>query len=663
MVVAFHAGLPVPGGFVGVDVFFVISGFVITAILRREWHQTGRIRFGRFYLRRFKRLTPALALMVAVVVLISFVVLSPIGGQSTVARTALGAMLLSANFVISRYSGGYFGESAETNPLLNTWSLSVEEQFYLAFPALLALGWMLARRRGLLRLSPIAIVAGVALVSFGLAVAGSMGLTFHGSDIILGFYSPFTRAWEFAVGALLAVALATGTVNVPRVLSTSACGLLGAAMLAASLWLITDATPFPGPWTLLPVVGTLLLLLAGNDQQAASTRALSSKPMNKIGDWSYSIYLWHWPFIVFAGLIWPETPVLLVAAAVASMAPALASYHWVETPIRNSKASSRRRLAALVAVTVGVPVTLAGLLGMASRFDFWVASAASQRVAAFIEGHRPHEAWEDCLSTATTVGPSGTLNVWGSCVWGVEAPSMPLYLVGDSNSGMLAEALSRSAESLDSPLVMDSAAACPLVDWHLSGESSMTQIADICRGHVDETLSQLESAKPGVVVIANSDVYVRSDLYFAAGAPQGLTNDRAGKTAAWSEGLREVVNRLRSHGHKVLLVQPVHRYGYPYAWSPSTCTLFAIASGNCEASMPLDFLESLQRSTRTTIESLSDQSGVGVIDLRPYLCEGGACPTVRKDGMALYADPAHISVPASVGLTSQFLEAIQRVSQ
>lgn len=146
MVVAFHSGLPVPGGFVWVDVFFVISGFVITAMLMREWATTGRIRFGRFYVRRFKRLTPALALMVAVTMIISVFVLSPLGTQQTAAKTAFGAILLVANLVIARTTGGYFSAPAEINPLLNVWSLSVEEQFYLGFPAILAVGWLLARK-------------------------------------------------------------------------------------------------------------------------------------------------------------------------------------------------------------------------------------------------------------------------------------------------------------------------------------------------------------------------------------------------------------------------------------------------------------------------------------------------------------------------------------
>ena len=146
LVVVFHAELPVPGGFVGVDVFFVISGFVITAMLMREWARYGRVRFGHFYFRRFLRLTPALALIVAVVALASILLQNPFGAQQTTARTGMGAMLLSANYVIGHAAGDYFADNATTNPLLHTWSLSVEEQFYLVFPALLVLAWLLVRR-------------------------------------------------------------------------------------------------------------------------------------------------------------------------------------------------------------------------------------------------------------------------------------------------------------------------------------------------------------------------------------------------------------------------------------------------------------------------------------------------------------------------------------
>lgn len=359
VVVGFHAGLPVPGGFVGVDVFFVISGFVITAMLHREWLATGRIRFKRFYLRRFKRLTPALALLVSVTVVLSFAVLSPLGSQQAASQTGLGAMLLTANFVIVRITGAYFDAPAETNPLLNTWSLSVEEQFYLIFPAILALGWMVARGRRRLGWSPLIVVAGVAAVSFALAILDSRGLTFRGSDTILGFYSPIDRAWEFALGALLALAL-------PRFKSLSYkvlafLGILGLGLLVLSLILINGDTPFPGLWTLLPVSATLLLLLAGTNSMTPNARLLSTRPMVAVGDWSYSIYLWHWPFIVFAVYLWPGIWWVALIAAAVSFIPALASYRWVEQPVRILPSVSRRKSAALVGAVLIPPLALSAI--------------------------------------------------------------------------------------------------------------------------------------------------------------------------------------------------------------------------------------------------------------------------------------------------------------
>ena len=206
VVVLFHAGLPLPGGFVGVDIFFVISGFVITGMLAREWQRSGRIGFGGFYARRFKRLTTALALMVTVTVLLSVVIASPLGAQQVTAQTAIGAMLLVANLVIARTTGGYFDSAAEANPLLNTWSLSVEEQFYLVFPLVLLVGWVVRAKITRGRWAPALLVAAVAAVSLGLMLLTSRGgqVPFI-SDELVGFYGPLSRAWEFAAGALLAL--------------------------------------------------------------------------------------------------------------------------------------------------------------------------------------------------------------------------------------------------------------------------------------------------------------------------------------------------------------------------------------------------------------------------------------------------------------------------
>jgi peptidoglycan/LPS O-acetylase OafA/YrhL len=345
-VVAYHAGLPVPGGFVGVDVFFVISGFVITAMLRREWETTGRISLGAFYKRRFKRLTPALAVVVGVTAVTAGLVMSPLGPQQRVSETGLGAMALIANWVIASTTGGYFDAPAAANPLLHTWSLSVEEQFYLVFPALLALGWFVAARRPARRHTATIFVTLLGLGSFGIALVGVNPLV---HSWLFGFYSPLTRAWEFAVGALLAL------VTVKSVRGLAAAGAL---LLAASFFLIDDRTTFPGLWTLLPVAATALLIVG-------RPRALTLRPLVQVGDWSYSIYLWHWPLIVLATTFgWSRT-----AAAALSFLPAVASFRWVERPLRSSQLP-RRRFALLVAAVVMSPLIVDGALGAVAA-DVW----------------------------------------------------------------------------------------------------------------------------------------------------------------------------------------------------------------------------------------------------------------------------------------------------
>jgi peptidoglycan/LPS O-acetylase OafA/YrhL len=370
LVVAFHAGLPVPGGFVGVDVFFVISGFVITTMIRREHCSTGRFRFGRFYLRRFKRLTPALALMVAVTMVLSFCLLSPFNTQQTAALTGLGAMLLVANFVISKHTGDYFDHPAESNPLLHTWSLSVEEQFYLMFPAILLLGWVLSQRGRRIPWATV-LVGTAAAISLWQAMAGgwALGVLAPWAKYLVGFYGPFARVWEFAVGALLALVITSRVLRSAR--HAQVLAWLGAALIAASAWLLNNTTPFPGPSTLLPVTGTLLVIAAGTHHSTRVSRALALPAMVKIGDWSYSIYLWHWPLKVFAVCLWPEAPRAATLAAALSILPAVASYRWVEQPIRRLPPLTPRRTFALVGAVVSPAILLAATVGLAAD-HYWL---------------------------------------------------------------------------------------------------------------------------------------------------------------------------------------------------------------------------------------------------------------------------------------------------
>lgn len=603
IVVAFHAGLPAPGGFVGVDVFFVISGFVITAMLHREWATTGRIRFGRFYLRRFKRLTPALALTVAVTLLISAIVLSPLGPQQTVAKTGIGAMLLAANFVIARTTGGYFDAPAETNPLLNTWSLSVEEQFYLVFPALIALGWYLARRRGWLRFSPHLIVGAIAVVSFALAMASASGLTFRESGTILGFYSPFTRAWEFAVGALLALALARWTPHAPRLMTL--LGATGLLMLAASLWLITDTTPFPGPWTTLPVTGTLLLLLSGTNVTAPTSRALSTTPMVTIGDWSYSIYLWHWPFIVFAVYLWPQSTLTAPVAAIVSMAPALASYRWVEKPIRAIQAISPTEAAALVSAVLFPPILIAAAIVMLVA-PMWQRVYESDRITGFTE-------WSSLVETVQ--------REYGPCI-------EPLRSVAQEAQGYI-RCSQTTRESPVRTLVLGDSHAEPTFRA-LTFAYPNASIGYLTR------FGELPSRSPEWSEIV--DLTRRSDSIRTV-VISGFWAFHSGED--YAPDLRAVLKALSDSGKTVFVIDDWPTYPFP-AIDCGVRIAPVLPARRCTIDA------SWERATASAVRqrlTLAAQGlpNVRILDTRSFFCDSEVC-SMTNGSKSLYADQDHLNV-------------------
>lgn len=627
MVVAFHAGLPVPGGFVGVDVFFVISGFVITVMLKREWSQTGRIRLGQFYMRRFRRLTPALALMVAVTVPLSILLLSPFGPQQNAAKTALGAMAFGANIVIARTTGGYFDAPAETNPLLNTWSLSVEEQFYFAFPVIMALGWTLARHRGLLRYSPVTLVSSVAIVSFGLALAASQRLAFRGSSIVLGFYSPITRAWEFAVGALLALVLAKHARDASPPLRIGS-SLIGACLVSASLWLIGDSTPSPGSWTLLPVVGTLLLL-AGSHPESIVTRLLSAKPLVKVGDWSYSIYLWHWPFIVFAGVIWPGRTEFLLAAALTSLLPALASYYWVEQPIRMSKQRSHTRTMGLLSAVLLPPVLISAIALPIS--DQWLAPGfQSGTIGGVIhEGDVGHNEFHRFVQT--TYYPCTPDEIrrealyWDDflrCQQSLPETEVEVALVGDSHAEHLFLGLAEAAPDTN-------------IGYYILGALPVRSSGDGMARILDHV-----TYSPAIHTV------VLTAFWAARGVPE--------------KELTETIKRLQEAGKTVFVTDDVPEFPF----DPGQCRnriALLIAGARCETDSwvnteaYLDVITPLQSVIRSV-------PGAHLLETNKYFCGSNSC-SMAYGSRLLYRDPDHLNMNGTRFLADHLITDNQQLRE
>lgn len=622
-VVAYHAGLPVSGGFVGVDVFFVISGYVITAMLQREWLTTSRIAFLRFYIRRFKRLTPALAVTVAVTVAVGSFVLSPLGPQQTAAKTAIGAMLLVSNYAIAQTTGDYFDAPAATNPLLNLWSLSVEEQFYLAFPLLLLFGWRLGRR------SVVGVVGFVTLASFGAMLLGSHGV---GAEW-LGFYSPFARAWEFGVGAVLALL----PIRVGRLPAHA-----GFVILVASLFIINEGTPFPGMWTLIPAAGTALLIAA---EPNIVGRWLGSTPMTKVGDWSYSIYLWHWPCIVLATIAFPDVSHVSVIAAALSAVPALISYHYIEEPIRN-RDFTVPALARLVVVTNGIPITAAvavlvtAVQVLAPTYKTVIADARAQH-AGYINGCH--------------FGPSSGNADPVPCAWNGDAARAPVYLIGDSNAAQFTEALIDATKMDGRPLRVTTSSGCPYLDLRLQ-QARYPGYDARCEARNRRLEIWLTSQPRGTVVLASSAEYWLSSATGVDLDGTWNTNTET-KVRLFTESLQRAVTTLQKSGQQVLLVQGIPHFVDTYSWDLSSCSASALKRG-CVKTMPLAWSQERTKAVDAAISNVAKFTGAELLDLTAAICAKSVCRTT-DNGFPIYRDGTHLTVAMSHRLAPNFAAALK----
>lgn len=317
-VVAFHA-FPefVPGGFVGVDVFFVISGFLITGIILAAL-RSGRFSYRHFYARRIRRIFPALSIVLVAVLALGWLSLFA-DDYAALGRHVASGAAFSSNLLLWHESS-YFDVAAERKPLLHLWSLGIEEQFYILWPLLLV--WSFRWRRG-----PLVMTLAIAAISF------ASSLLIVRVDPVAAFYAPWTRFWELLAGATLACVPMKDRVRLSAPLATW-LGVAGVVALGVAVAMLNSTRVFPGLWALLPVIGTGLLILAGPD--TAMNRALSTRVLVWIGLISYPLYLWHWPLIVFSRIAAGGTPSveLRVLVVVASILLAAATYRVVELPLR-----------------------------------------------------------------------------------------------------------------------------------------------------------------------------------------------------------------------------------------------------------------------------------------------------------------------------------------
>lgn len=367
LVILFHAyHVPFTAGFVGVDVFFVISGFLITSLLLREQQRAGRISLSRFYARRARRILPASTLVVVVTLFATYHWLGFIAGNS-VANDAKWTAIFGANLHFGLVRTDYFGAQSPPSPLQHMWSLGVEEQFYLVWPGLLLIVAVLVRGARYRR----ALTAAVSVI-----IAASLIWSVAQTSVnqTWAYFSPLTRAWELALGALIAVS-APSIARLKPAWAAQALAVLGLAGILIAAIVFTSETRYPGYAALLPVVGSAALIAAGcANRETFVGRALSVRSMQWVGARSYSLYLWHWPLLIipaqYAGrnLSVLENTGLVLLTVVASAA----TYRFVENPVRRARLFASRT--GLTLTLGAVLVTLTILLAqwqLAAHYGTW----------------------------------------------------------------------------------------------------------------------------------------------------------------------------------------------------------------------------------------------------------------------------------------------------
>jgi peptidoglycan/LPS O-acetylase OafA/YrhL len=653
MVVAYHAGLPLPGGFTGVDVFFAVSGFVVTGMLLRERAATGRVAIVRFYLRRARRLLPALALVSVTTLVAALCVFSPIDdGQPVTARAVRAATTILANRYFLVETGDYFQPAAQRNPFLHTWSLSVEEQFYLVFPLTLVAAWWLdRRRRDGRRVSAILLLGG--LGSFGVCLLLSNGLVPEVwprlaamiSSLVptrVAFYTPVTRAWEFLAGAIVALPSVVTWTPGPR-LRAGIAGI-GAGLLVVTLAMVRPADVFPGWRALLPVLGTLGLLVGGIGSPAPFvTRALSTRPLVWLGDRSYGWYLWHWPAVVFTRTLFATTPSAPIVAVAASLVPAALSFRFVEEPIRRRRIwPSSRATIAIACVCVVVP--LACTLGFERAFEHgWGDPEVAQLRATVAPNHI------DITSRCASSLPLGD-PLRAPCVWAAVPSLGRMLLIGDSHAGHFSEPFIAAANALRYDAQLATMGGCPFLQRPGYPQPH-------CREFVEGSVAAIARREPyAAIVISNATLgYLDSSLMpFAADVPSGVPVTRASTIDAWVADLTRSLDTLGHRSPVIVVGDTPSFYEFPQCLRP---TLFSAPSPGCGVQAPQ--WEAQWRTDVVVAERAAVLAfGATYLDAGAKLCSPETGCSALIDGHVAYRDGGHLSVWGGMTFEPDFRTAL-----
>lgn len=630
-VVLFHAGIAgFTGGFVGVDVFFVISGYLITAILAQEI-AAGTFSTQRFYERRIRRIFPALFVMFAVCWLVASVLLMPHDFRAF-ARSVVASGLFSSNLLFWS-EGGYFDTAAELKPLLHTWSLSVEEQFYIVFPGLLLL--LLTKvRHWKIVLSALFLASLAACVIYTITRPNA------------AFYLPMFRVWELLAGSF--VALSVGFVNIANARVRSFAALAGMAGIAWATYAFDHATPFPGFHALFPCIGAALVVAYSNKTIVGTV--LSATPLVWIGKLSYSLYLWHWPILVFMKYYLMRDLVMSekILAVGLSVLAAYLSMRFVETPFRIRKFNpTPRSLFNTAAVTMSC-FMLAGLVtyladGFPGRFPDQV-----QKMAKGASDTNPERRRCDNLSVADVA--SGKV-----CAIGPQNAKPTFAVLGDSFGDALVPGIASAAASAGSHGIVLTSSGC----YPLAGVVDLNKRGDrACDEFVSASLKLIRQT-PSITDVILVGRWTSAALGTRFGASSGVDwfiNDIESRESSYPEN-RRVFDRSLKRTIESLKGKRVHIVAYIPEQPidpPRTLALCTYLGHDCPTGISFARYQQRHSFIHSVVDRLADSSEVRVIDVGSKLCSATGCKVVDGDKM-LYSDDNHLSRSGALFIQDLFV--------
>jgi peptidoglycan/LPS O-acetylase OafA/YrhL len=627
--VAYHIGLPgFSGGFVGVDIFFVLSGYLITGLLVREAGSSGRVSFRRFYARRIRRLLPVSVVVLLTTLVISALLYSPIE-MKQISSTAASVALYVSNFTFATRAVSYLGgATVGADPYLHTWSLAVEEQFYLVWPLFIAALVWAGTRFGIRRRA----LAGGMLVMAVVSFAACAVLT--NTHQSWAFFASPPRFWEFAVGGLAALAPVSwfARIRVAKVLT-----VLGAVTIAVPIVAYGSSTRFPGAAALVPVAGTVMLLLADSaGVEPRVGRPLRTRAALWFGERSYSWYLWHWPALIFAAVLWPKAGLVVnILAVMVALGASMLTFRYVEQRVRhNGYLAMRPRKSIAFGAAASVLCVLIAV-GFSARAEAATKTTAQARINAVINDNRLSL---DC--TADVLSPGSR------CGIGDVNSEKTIALFGDSHAWMFNEAFDRIGRVHGYRVVPLELRGCPPADVK-TFFSTIGRVYNECTQWRAQAFTAIEKLHPDLVVFSSS-------AEFYTGLP-GHESSTGLAPDDWTQGIERTASRLDKMGLQFAMIADVPEPGFHVPNCLSRRLGAVIVTSSC--SFDRNLIAPAGRTAAREVDAFKDGT---VIDLTKEICPTRRCkPT--QNGMVKYMDGNHLANPYVTSLAGPIWDRLDAV--